>query len=382
VRSYTYDHANRLTQVTQGAQTTQFAYNGDGNRASKTVSGDTTQYVLDLAASLPVVVSDTEAVYLYGLDILAQQQAERQYYFHDGLGSVRQMLDSTGEVETNYAYDPFGVPVVAGDASNPYQFTGEAWDAEVELLYLRARYYQPDTGRFIAKDPWAADILRPSSLNRWVYVENNPVNSRDPTGHCGEPFLERVWNWVVEQYNRANYLVREWWAYHNPCSMSVDPMCRLLPVSPPRPSVPPQPLLLDSAQVERMREIGRWIDRAESMSGAARAYQRFISGRSDDLVFEVEGVCFDNFDESEGLLEDAKAIPDSLIDLDTHEFHPWVSGTAEWLAQAERQVGAAGGVKIVWYFSTEAARDAMYYLFFAENPELLEKIELVYEPME
>jgi uncharacterized protein RhaS with RHS repeats len=100
----------------------------------------TNDYVLDLAATLPVVVSDTEAVYLYGLDILAQQQAERQYYFHDGLGSVRQLLDSTGEVETNYAYDPFGVPVVVGDATNPYQFTGEAWDEEVELLYLRARY--------------------------------------------------------------------------------------------------------------------------------------------------------------------------------------------------------------------------------------------------
>jgi YD repeat-containing protein len=103
-----------------GSLTTQFAYNGDGVRTSKTVGGDTTQYVLDLAATLPVVVSDTEAVYLYGLNILAQQQAERLYYFHDGLGSARQMLDSTGEVEANYAYDPPGVSVVAGDASNLY----------------------------------------------------------------------------------------------------------------------------------------------------------------------------------------------------------------------------------------------------------------------
>jgi len=54
-----------------------FAYNGDGVRTSKTVAGDTTEYVLDLAAALPVVISDTEAVYLYGLDIIAQQQLER-----------------------------------------------------------------------------------------------------------------------------------------------------------------------------------------------------------------------------------------------------------------------------------------------------------------
>jgi RHS repeat-associated protein len=151
-------------------------------RTNKTVSGDTTQYVLDLAATLPVVVSDTEAVYLYGLDIVAQQQSERQYYFHDGLGSVRQLLDSTGGIEANYAYDPFGVPVVEGDASNPNQFTGEAWDAEVELLYLRARYYQPETGRFITKDPWEGDRRSPTTLNPYVYGSDNPINLVDPSG--------------------------------------------------------------------------------------------------------------------------------------------------------------------------------------------------------
>jgi len=51
------------------------------------VSGDATQYVLDLAATLPVVVSDTEAVHLYGLDIIAQQQSERLDYVHAWLGS-------------------------------------------------------------------------------------------------------------------------------------------------------------------------------------------------------------------------------------------------------------------------------------------------------
>jgi len=54
------------------------------------VDSATTQYVLDLAATLPVVISDTEAVYLYGLHIIAQQQSERLYYAHDGLGSVRE----------------------------------------------------------------------------------------------------------------------------------------------------------------------------------------------------------------------------------------------------------------------------------------------------
>jgi len=149
------------------------------------VAGDTTEYVLDLAATLPVVISDTEAVYLYGLDILAQQQSERLYYAHDGLGSVRQLLDSTGDIETNYAYDPFGVPLLGGDASNPYQYTGEAWDAEVELLYLRARYYQPEVGRFVTKDPWAGDYDCPGTLNPYAYAGGNPVNRVDPSGLRG-----------------------------------------------------------------------------------------------------------------------------------------------------------------------------------------------------
>jgi RHS repeat-associated protein len=165
-----------------GTQTTQFAYNGDGVRTSKTVAGDTTDYVLDLAARLPVVISDTEAVYLYGLDIIAQQQSDRYYYMHDALGSVRQLVDTTGEIETNYAYDPFGVPLVGGDVYNPYQYTGEAWDGEVELLYLRARYYRPEVGRFLSKDPVMPDAQDPSGSQAWVYVGNNPVNATDPSG--------------------------------------------------------------------------------------------------------------------------------------------------------------------------------------------------------
>jgi RHS repeat-associated protein len=157
-------------------------YNGDGVRMGKTVPGDTTDYVLDLAPTLPVVISDTQAVYLYGLDIVAQQQAERLYYAHDGLGSVRQLLDATGQIETNYAYDPFGVPLVEGEVYNPYQYTGEPWDAEVGLLYLRARYYQPEVGRFITKDPWAGDVSRPGTLNRYPYVQGNPVRVGDASG--------------------------------------------------------------------------------------------------------------------------------------------------------------------------------------------------------
>ena len=203
--------------------TTQFAYNGDGVRTSKTVDETTTGYVLDLAATLPVVISDTDAIYLYGLDIIAQQQAERHYYVHDGLGSVRQLADATGQIATSYAYDPFGVPLSAGSVYNPYRYTGEAWDAETELLYLRARYYQPATGRFVTEDPWPGDASRPSTLNRFVYVSNNPVNYADPSGHAEfgtrrPPYPGSVYSALYpgaydpdESFRQAVGLVRDWY---------------------------------------------------------------------------------------------------------------------------------------------------------------------------
>ncbi len=71
----------------------------------------------------------------------------------------------------------------AGDGSSVFQYTGEMRDS-TGLTYLRARYLDPSVGRFISRDTWAGDYQRPQSLNRWNYVEGNPVNRTDPTGHC------------------------------------------------------------------------------------------------------------------------------------------------------------------------------------------------------
>jgi RHS repeat-associated protein len=65
-----------------------------------------------------------------------------------------------------------------------YGFTGERWGAYAQLLSLRARYYQPGTGRFINKDPWGGSIVRPATLNGFNYVNSNPVRFVDLLGLC------------------------------------------------------------------------------------------------------------------------------------------------------------------------------------------------------
>ncbi len=69
-----------------------------------------------------------------------------------------------------------------GSTTNPWQFTGQQLDAESSLYFLRARYYDPSTGRFLGKDPFPGSAARPLSLNRYAYVQDNPPNGADPSG--------------------------------------------------------------------------------------------------------------------------------------------------------------------------------------------------------
>ena len=74
----------------------------------------------------------------------------------------------------------------AGTSQTAYGFTGEQHSADTQLLYLRARYYNPADGRFQSRDTRSGDGMRPMSMNRWMYVEGNPVNYSDHTGHYSE----------------------------------------------------------------------------------------------------------------------------------------------------------------------------------------------------
>lgn len=74
-----------------------------------------------------------------------------------------------------------------GDAVKPllpFGYTGQQQDAESGLIYLRARYMDPTTGRFMSRDTFAGYASRPQSQNRYGYGEGNPVNRTDPSGHC------------------------------------------------------------------------------------------------------------------------------------------------------------------------------------------------------
>lgn len=183
--TYTWDTENRLTGATVAGTTVSAAYRGDGLRHSRTIGAATTTYTWDVASGLPVVLQDGSFSYVYGLGLISQTDnaGTQTYFLGNGLGSTEVLTDASGVVVATYKYDAFGaVRSSTGSASTEYRFTGQQDDTALSLTYLRARYYDPATGRFLSKDPWPGTTASPSSQHSYGYVGGNPLNAVDPSG--------------------------------------------------------------------------------------------------------------------------------------------------------------------------------------------------------
>jgi RHS repeat-associated protein len=110
-----------------------------------------------------------------------------EYFGYDGLGSVRQTLDSSGGLLFDQVFDPYGNPYAsAGTSSTSWGFTGEMEDSN-GLIFLRARYYNPYLNQFIQPDTIIPDPYDPQDWNLYSYARNNPLKYTDPDGRCPTP---------------------------------------------------------------------------------------------------------------------------------------------------------------------------------------------------
>ena len=136
----------------------------------------------------PVILRDSAGNrYLYGLDLISVSDSAntKTYYHADGLGSTTAITSATGAVVKTYQYDVFGaVRAQTGTQPNEFTFTGEQNDSS-GLEYLRARYDDSATGRFVGRDPLPL-------LQRYAYVGDNPPRYGDPLGlYPGEHLVNK-----------------------------------------------------------------------------------------------------------------------------------------------------------------------------------------------
>jgi len=176
-----HDQANRLTAY---GTSSSYAYNGDGLRMSKTVSGSTSQCLWDAAAALPLLLKDGSTAYVYGPGDLPLEQINGSsvlWLHHDQLGSTRLVTDNGGAAQATYTFDAYGkLTASTGNITNPFRFSGQYLDSESGLYYLRARYYDPMTDQFLSRDPALAQTRA-----AYGYAVGNPVNRTDPNGLGG-----------------------------------------------------------------------------------------------------------------------------------------------------------------------------------------------------
>ncbi|SPD72324.1 hypothetical protein PITCH_A1290001 [uncultured Desulfobacterium sp.] len=182
--TYSFDYEHRLTGV--GSSYSYF-YDGMGNRLKAVRSGVETRYLYDPKGNLLAETDNNDVItkyYIHGQGLLAMVTASGQIYcYHfNATGSTIAMTDSSQNVVNSYAYTPFGeIASQQETVAQPFKYVGQhGVMAEPNgLLYMRNRYYDSSTGRFISEDPSG---FGGGDVNLYVYCNNNPVLLVDPTG--------------------------------------------------------------------------------------------------------------------------------------------------------------------------------------------------------
>ncbi len=217
---YEYDIFDRLVKIEQGEDVIENVYTADGKKISRTTNGILTYYVYDGNVVIEELNDNKveTARNVYGRNLITRQQGyTKAVYGYNGHGDVVYYANIYGHIIDRYNYDEFGnhiynlsvnarVPsaVITPDyiegyapIDNPYRYAGYEYIEEVKLYDLNARYYNPETARFLSADPYynlgnrviglyeinvpnAWSIIQANNI--YVYCGNNPIKCMDPSG--------------------------------------------------------------------------------------------------------------------------------------------------------------------------------------------------------
>ena len=226
--TYGYDQAGNLISVERPVEGEKaaikdtYAYDGNGLRASQTISGTTSYLTWDMTEGLPLILNDGTNSYIYGPGGLPVEQVSSggtvTYLHHDQQGSTRLLTGSTGTVTGSTTFDAYGNKTGStGTSTTPLGYDGQYTSSDTGLIYLRTRVYDPSTAQFLSVDPIAAITGAP-----YNYTSDNPLNRGDASGLSSwNPFSESFWtegNVISESpLNPIPYYEQEISSYENGC---------------------------------------------------------------------------------------------------------------------------------------------------------------------
>ena len=175
---------------------TQYTYNANGIRTSKTVNGFVHTFVLDGTKILKESWGSNTIIPMYDNEDAVcgiQYNGEPYYFFKNLQGDVIAIVDKDAQTVAKYSYDAWGVCTIESDISasniasvNPFRYRGYYYDSEIGLYYLQSRYFNPSVGRFINADEIANLGVGRSipCFNLFTYAENTPISMIDENGYA------------------------------------------------------------------------------------------------------------------------------------------------------------------------------------------------------
>lgn len=203
--SMTYDSANRL--ITAGGIT--YQYDVYGNRIMSICGDNQKTYTYNTNGELSQLLviesqGGTVTKFVYGVGLIGHENTEGFYTYHyDYRGSTTAITDEDGVITDTFSYDTYGQLLShTGDTDTPFMYNGRdgVITDENGLLYMRARYYSPELKRFINADIIVGSIDNSQTLNRYAYVNGNPISYVDPFGlsadRTDKPWWEKAFDFV------------------------------------------------------------------------------------------------------------------------------------------------------------------------------------------
>jgi len=180
-REYVWNLEGKLLSV----DSVNYQYDESGRRYLRIFDNNTTEYVYD--GSDPIAeLSNGNLQKVFTLtggmvgQVISCRNGDNDYFYHyDTNGNVIFITDSTGEIISEYTQEGFGnILTSTGIYDNGYHLATKEYDSESGLYYFGARWYDPETGRWLSPEP-----LRLDGPNLYQYVFNNPIRYNDYNGY-------------------------------------------------------------------------------------------------------------------------------------------------------------------------------------------------------